>query len=78
MLFDTANNLTESNYRSCGDGRCAFLQDPEKQLTFDVCATPFSCSPAFYKVDTHLGDFCFDKVGKEDTVDNILNQINFI
>lgn len=42
--------------------------------------TPFSCSDHFFKVDTSVGEFCFDQntLSDIDSKLNLVNNINFI
>lgn len=70
--------MTKANFRTCHDGRCAVIQDPSSTLSSDVCMTPFSCSPGYFKVDTSVGEFCWNNAAHDEAVTDALSLINFL
>ena len=75
FVLSFTQNITTRHFTVCHDGKCAFDDLSVIGISPRICMTPFSCSDLFYKVDTSVGEFCFDQptLGHDDTSENIIN-----
>ena len=80
FILSFSKNITALHFTICHDGKCAYNDLDIIGISHRICMTPFSCSDLFYKVDTSVGEFCFDQktLSNLDPSDNIVDQINFI